>query len=107
MLRKRGLTAIIGAATVTRPRRGGRVVECAGFENRSARKGSGSSNLPLSAKSPFGRTTYGPANSRRLAGLVVFGIGGRGAIRGGAARCGETNDDLTLCRVSGGRDLGW
>jgi hypothetical protein len=28
--------------------RGGRVVECAGFENRSARKGSGSSNLPLS-----------------------------------------------------------
>ena len=29
-------------------RRGGRVVECAGFENRSARKGSGSSNLPLS-----------------------------------------------------------
>jgi len=28
--------------------RGGRVVECAGFENRSARKGSGSSNLPPS-----------------------------------------------------------
>jgi hypothetical protein len=30
--------------------RGGRVVECAGFENRSARKGSGSSNLPLSVR---------------------------------------------------------
>ena len=29
-------------------RRGGRAVECAGFENRSARKGRGSSNLPLS-----------------------------------------------------------
>ena len=28
--------------------RGGRAAECAGFENRSARKGSGSSNLPLS-----------------------------------------------------------
>ena len=35
--------------SATPPRRGGRVVECAGFENRSARKGSGSSNLPLSA----------------------------------------------------------
>ena len=31
--------------------RGGRAAECAGFENRSARKGSGSSNLPLSV--PF------------------------------------------------------
>ena len=30
-------------------RRGGRVVECAGFENRSGRKARGSSNLPLSA----------------------------------------------------------
>ncbi len=30
--------------------RGGRVVECAGFENRSARKGRGSSNLPLSVQ---------------------------------------------------------
>ena len=29
--------------------RGGRVVECTGFENRQARKGLGSSNLPLSA----------------------------------------------------------
>src|SRR4051794_4443637 len=40
------LTENPGAATVSSPlRRGGRVVECAGFENRSARKGSGSSNL--------------------------------------------------------------
>jgi hypothetical protein len=29
------------------------VVECAGFENRSARKGSGSSNLPLSVSFHF------------------------------------------------------
>jgi hypothetical protein len=40
-----GASAIVSEES----RRGGRVVECAGFENRSARKGSGSSNLPLSA----------------------------------------------------------
>ena len=40
--------------------RGGRVVECAGFENRSARKGSGSSNLPLSVSpEPPAVTTAG------------------------------------------------
>jgi hypothetical protein len=38
------------------------VVECAGFENRSARKGSGSSNLPLSAvrdREPFNQPVEG------------------------------------------------
>src|SRR3954447_11354537 len=41
-----------------RLRRGGRVVECAGFENRSARKGSGSSNLPLSARKVTTHVNY-------------------------------------------------
>src|SRR4051812_3484916 len=40
----------IGYGSASHFWRGGRVVECAGFENRSARKGSGSSNLPLSVK---------------------------------------------------------
>ena len=47
-----GLTAREASNKVPNPtRRGGRVVECAGFENRSARKGRGSSNLPLSVRS--------------------------------------------------------
>jgi hypothetical protein len=37
------------------------VVECAGFENRSARKGRGSSNLPLSV-------------SERLPATIVAGV---------------------------------
>ena len=35
----------------TPPRRGGRAVECASFENWCARKGTGGSNPPLSARS--------------------------------------------------------
>ena len=40
------------------------MVECAGFENRSARKGSGSSNLPLSV-------AFDPAVAN-TAGVVVY-----------------------------------
>ena len=54
-LKSRSLTAREALNKVPNSsRRGGRVVECAGFENRSARKGRGSSNLPLSASSSAG-----------------------------------------------------
>ena len=47
--KSKGLTAQEASDKVPNPTwRGGRVVECAGFENRSGRKARGSSNLPLS-----------------------------------------------------------
>src|SRR5439155_21610922 len=57
---RRVLTSADGSATVTRTLwRGGGAAERAGFENRSARKGRGSSNLPLSVSKPTTFVTYG------------------------------------------------
>ena len=55
------------------PRRGGRVVECAGFENRSARKGRGSSNLPLSVQLRQNSTSRIAPRlcAKKIAGLSV------------------------------------
>jgi hypothetical protein len=44
-----GLIESVWRVRARLPRRGGRAVECTGLENRQARKGFGSSNLPLSA----------------------------------------------------------
>jgi len=55
--------------------RGGRVVECAGFENRSARKGSGSSNLPLSvSKITFYTLSARPSGTFALSGPWILWI---------------------------------
>src|SRR5262249_3477055 len=52
---RQGLTAVVGSARHRYPdnsRRGGRVVECVGLENRYSRKAIGGSNPPLSARKP-------------------------------------------------------
>ena len=69
------------------------MVECAGFENRSARKGSGSSNLPLSV--PNSRTFSIAEHDapcvvfRRALGLVRVAALGLGGVGGGVLDSGR------------------
>src|SRR5438128_5379981 len=72
MIRRPPRSTLFPYTTLFRSR-GGRAVECAGLENRLAREGHGSSNLPLSVRFVMG---YLRACHCKLCGKP-FALGGR------------------------------